>query len=110
MSNEAASDFQEHMVASVEKLAAEIGGTCASRLVRGETKNYFITHLTRHGAAVKVYVYLDEAGFYRAEEWHRYERCDFDSPEQLEESILSDLKSHLTSHGLTSSGRNSGHP
>ena len=93
------------MVAAVEKLASGIGIAAKRQLIRGETEAYYILGLTREETRLKVYIYLDEAGFYQGEVWHMYERCDFDSPEQLQRSVLSDLKGRLTSDGPTSSKR-----
>ena len=105
MSDCATTDFQEHLVAAVEKLASEIGIAAERQLMRGETENYYILVLTRQETRLEVYVYLDEAGFWEKEDWHMYERWDYDSPKQLQRSVLSDLKDSLTSDGPTSSKR-----
>ena len=99
MSNQATTDFQERMVAAVEKLAVEVGANCERQLFRGKTENYYILGLVRDEVTLKVYVYLDEAGFCQGEDWNMYERWDFDSPEQLQRSVLSDLKDRLRLDG-----------
>ena len=95
MSNQATTDFQERMVAAVETLAVEVDANCERQLVRGKTENYYLLSLVRNEVTLKVYVYLDEAGFYQGEDWNMYEKCDFDSPEKLQRSVLSDLKDRV---------------
>ena len=106
MSNQATTDFQERMAAAVEKLAVEIGANCECQLIRGKTENYYLLNenyyllsLVRDEVTLEVYVYLDEAGFYQGEEWNMYEKWDFDSPEQLQRSVLSDIKDRLRLDG-----------
>ena len=96
MSAHSTTDFQEHMVAAVEKLASEIGIAIEHQLIRGEDESYYLLVLTRQKTRLDVYVYLDEAGFLEGEDWHMYERWDYDSPEQLQQSVLSDLKVRLS--------------
>jgi len=89
-----ATNFQDQLVGSLEKLADDIGASWHSRAVRGE-EEYIVVKLARGKTTLDVYVYLDEAGFYKGEEWHMYEQCDFDSPDALKTSILSDLAKAL---------------
>ena len=96
MSNQSTTAFQEHMVVAVEKLAVEVDANCECQLIRGKTENYYILSLVRDGVTLEVYVYVDEMGFFQGEDWNMYEKWDFDSREQLQRSVLSDLKDRLT--------------
>ena len=95
--------FQDELVESVERLADEIGAIRDRQLVHGESEEYFVIRLEHGKITLDVYVYFDEAGFYKDEDWHLYERCDFDSHAELKISILSDLARALGSTGRESS-------
>ena len=99
MSNQATTDFQERMAAAVEKLAVEIGANCECQLIRGKTENYYLLSLVRDEVTLEVYVYLNEAGFSQGEDWNMYEKWDFDSPEKLQRSVLSNIKDRLRLDG-----------
>ena len=97
MSMRPSTDFQQRMTAAVEALATEVGILTKLQHVEGETESYCILELLRTTPSIKVYVYTQEAGFFEGNDWHIYERCDFDSPEELVRTLVSDMRSRLVS-------------
>lgn len=83
--------FQNKLLSRIEQLSQSWDLYMHSRFVKGETADYYIAWLSRPEGGIEVYIYADDAGFSEQGNWHMYERCDFDSPDQLIEALASGL-------------------
>ncbi len=89
------SNFQNEALSRVEQLSRSWNLYMHTRFVKGDTADYFITWLSRPEGGIEVYIYPDDAGFSEHGNWHMYERCDFNTPEQVIEALVSDLNNLL---------------
>lgn len=88
--------FQLKCREALEKLLLDKGLSAAFE-VQGVDEKYMLARLANLGDRFEVYIYEDEAGFFSGEEWHPYERVDFDSDADLIGKLMHDIDQYLPS-------------
>jgi hypothetical protein len=71
-----------------ERLAPEV------QLVRGEGEDYYVVMLKE--LPIKIYLYDDEAGFFRDDDWLVFESPDYASSEELKLALLNRLQAAIS--------------
>ena len=66
--------------------------------VSGLRDRYYRLRITdeRLSERLEIYVYEDEAGFFTGNVWEIWERCDYDTPEQLRAEFVQALEVELS--------------
>jgi hypothetical protein len=64
-------------------------------LVEGKEESYFFGEFMSGSIRLKIYIYVDEAGFFVDEEWRIYETQDYDDSKGLIASFIRDLEAAI---------------
>lgn len=89
-------EFQVECLKAVEDFLRSKKIPFRTEWTRGERENYLVIHPHTNSSNIVIYLYLDEAGFYNNQEWIIFETPDFDTPQQIIEALLKDLRRWLS--------------
>ncbi len=88
--------FQSSCRELVEVLMLDKGKEFGFEYICGEGEGYLRGSFTHKGDNFEVYIYIDEAGYFKGRKWRIFEREDFDSQQELEMKFIGELKGELS--------------
>lgn len=93
----AVTGFQTRCCVAVETLLAAHGMSAPFELIHGNQENYLVAKSNAEGHQLEIFIYEDEAGYFKDRKWRPYEAVDFASEGQLTAKLVSDLDQLLGS-------------
>ena len=82
------SGFQQEVYAAVQEQLRRFGVPYTTNIVDAADDSYTVVKPSGLSKRVEIYVYLREAGFFLGDDWHIFERCDYDDERTLKYTFL----------------------
>lgn len=85
------SDFQREVQAAVEDQLHRLGLTYTTDTIDAADDSYVVVKPAGVSERVEIYIYLHEVGFFLGNDWHMFEKCDYDDERILKYTFLDGL-------------------